>query len=105
MLPSTTYPVTCYPVTRCTLPSKQAKEIIFSRRKMTLSHPSAYLKNIPVSSTSVHKHLEMQLDDKLSYEHRLKSALNKIKKTIDVLHKFQQVLVRQSLITIYKLFI
>ena len=64
-----------------------------------------YFNNIPVSSTSVHKHLGMLLDDKLSYEHQLKSVLNKVKKTIGLLRKFQQILPRQSLITIYKYFI
>ena len=63
-------------------PSKQAQEIIFSRKKMKSSHPSVYFNNIPVSSTSVHKHLGMLLDDKLSYEHHLKSVLNKVKKTM-----------------------
>ena len=86
-------------------PSKQAQEIIFSRKKMKSSHPSVYFNNIPVSSTSVHKHLGMLLDDKLSYEHHLKFVLNKVKKTIGLLRKFQQILSRQSLITIYKLFI
>ena len=86
-------------------PSKQAQEIIVSRRKMNSSHLSVYFNNIPVCSTSVHKHLRMLLDDKLSYEHHLKSVLNKVKKTIGLLRKFQQILPRQSLITIYKSFI
>ena len=68
-------------------------------------HPNVYFNNIPVSSTSVHKHLEMLLDDKLSYEHHLKSVLNQVKKTIGLLRKFQQILPRMSLITIYKSFI
>ena len=68
-------------------------------------HPSVYFNNIPVSSTLVHKHLGMLLDDKLSYEHHLKFVLNKVKKKIGLLRKFQQILLRQSLITIYKLFI
>ena len=72
---------------------------------MKSSHPSVYLNNITVSSTSVHKHLGMLLDDKLSYKHRLKSVLNNVKKTIGLVPKFQQILPRQSLITIYKLFI
>ena len=86
-------------------PSKQAQEIIFSRKKMKSSHPSVYFNNIPVNSSSVHKHLGMLLDDKLSYEHHLKFVLTKIKKTIGLLRKFQQILPRQSLITIYKSFI
>ena len=72
---------------------------------MKSSHPSVYFNNIPVSSTSVHKHLGMLLDDKLSYEHHLQFVLNKDKRTIDLLRKFQQTLPRQSLITTYKSFI
>ena len=83
-------------------PSKQTQEIIFGRKKMKSSHPSVYFNNIPVSSTSVHKYLGMLLDDKLSYEHHLKSVLNKVKKTICLLRKLQQILPRQSLIKIYK---
>ena len=86
-------------------PSNQAQEIIFSRKKMKSSHPSVYFNNIPVNSTSVHKYLGMLLDDKFSYEHHLKFVLNKINKTIGLLRKFQQILPRQSLITIYKSFI
>ena len=69
---------------------------------MCISYPS---NNIPVSSTSGHKHLRMLLNDKQSYEHHLKSVLNKVKKTIGLLCKFQQILPRQSLITIYISFI
>ena len=69
---------------------------------MKSSHPSVYFNNVPVTSTSVHKHLGMLLDEKLSYEHYLKFALNKIKNTIGLL---QQTLPRQSLIAIYKSFI
>ena len=71
---------------------------------MKSSNPSVYFNNIPVSSTSVHKHLGMLFDDKLSYEHHL-SVLNKVKKTIGLLRQFQEILSRQSLITIYKWFI
>ena len=62
-----------------------------------------YFNNIPVSSTSVHKHLGMLLDDKLSFEHHLKFVLNEVKKIIGQLRKFQQSLSRQSLITIVHL--
>ena len=86
-------------------PSKQALEIIFSRKKMKSSHPSVYFNNIPVNSTLVHKHLGMLLDDKLSYKHHPKFVFSKIRKTIGLLRKFQQILPRQSLITIYKSFI
>ena len=85
--------------------SKQAQEIKFSRRKMKSSHPSVYFNHILVSSISVQKHLGVLLDDKLIYKHHPKCVLNKVKKTIDLRLKFQQIFPRQSLITIYKPFI
>ena len=72
---------------------------------MKPSHPNVYFNNILVSSTSVHEHFEVLLDYKLSYQHHLKSVLNKVKKTIVLLRKFQQSLPKQFLITIYKSFI
>ena len=75
-------------------PNKQAQEIIFSRKKTASLHP--------LKSTQIQKHLGMMLDSNLSYEHRIKSILNKVNKTIGLLRKFQLILPRHSLITIYK---
>ena len=69
---------------------------------MKTFHASEYFNNIPVSSASVHKYLGMLLDDKLSYKYHIKFVLNKIKKAVGLLCKFQQSLPRQLLITIYK---
>ena len=44
----------------------------------------------------------MVLDSNLRYEHHTKSILNKVNKTTDLLRKFQLILPRHSLITIYK---
>ena len=55
---------------------------------MKSSHASVYFSNIPVSSSAVHKHLGMLLGDNLSYEHHLKSLLNKVNKTIGLLRAF-----------------
>ena len=45
------------------------------------------------------------LHSNLSYEHHIKSILNKVNKTIGLLRKFQLIFPRHSLITIYKTFI
>ena len=47
----------------------------------------------------------MMLDSNLRYELHIKSILNKVNKTIGLLRKFQLILPRYSLITIYKTFI
>ena len=70
-------------------PNKQAQEIIFSRKKTASLHPVVHFDNRPVKSTQIHKHLGMMLDSNLSYEHHIKSSLNKINKTIGLLCKFQ----------------
>lgn len=54
------------------------------------------LNNIPASSTTVHNHLGKLIDDKLSYEHHLKSVLNKVEKTIGLLRKFHPSRPRQT---------
>ena len=46
-------------------PGKQVEGTKFSK-KMKLSHPFVYSNSIPVRSTSVHKHLGMCVNDKLS---------------------------------------
>ena len=47
----------------------------------------------------------MMLDSNLSYEHHMKYILNRVNKTIGLLRKFQLILSRHSLRTIYKTFI
>ena len=82
-------------------PNKQVQETIFRRKKTASLHPVVHLDNRPVKSTKIHKHLGMMLDSNLSYEHHIKSILA----TIGLLCKFQLILPRHSLITIYKTFI
>ena len=86
-------------------PNKQAQEIIFSRKKTASLHPVAYFDKKPVKPSQTHKHLGMMFDSNLSYEHHIKSILNKVNKTIGLLRKFQLILPRHSLIAIYKTFI
>ena len=47
----------------------------------------------------------MFLDCRLNFEEHLKIGVNKINKTIGLLHKFQKFLPRKSLLTIHKSFI
>ena len=82
-------------------PNKQAQAIIFNRKKTASLHPVVYFGK----PTKIHKHVAMMLDSNLSYEHYIKSILNKVNKMIGILHKFKLILPRQSLITIYKTFI
>ena len=84
-------------------PTKQAQEIIFSRKTSQRNHPGLMFNNSIVNVTTIHNHLGMIFDSKLSFEEHLKSVLKKISKTVGLLRKFQGILPRTSL-TIHKLF-
>ena len=85
-------------------PIKQAQEIIFSRKTSKRNHPGLTFNNNIVNLTTKHKHFGMIFDSKLSFDEHLKSALKKKSKTVGLLRKFQDILPRTSLITIYKSF-
>lgn len=68
--------------------SKQIQDIIFSRKVSKPFHPDVNFNNKPVNWTSVHKHLGMTLDFKLSFEEHLKYVFVKVNKTIGLIHKF-----------------
>ena len=86
-------------------PTKQAQGVIFSRKTTKKIHPKIFFNNIPVSKADSQKHLGLHLDSKLSFDIHIKTILTKVNRTIGLLRKFQQVLPRPSLITIYKAFI
>ena len=85
-------------------PIQQAQEVIFSHKTSKRNHPGFMFNNNIVSLTTNHKHLGMIFDSKLSFDKHLKSMLIKMSKTVGLLRKFQVILPRTSLITIYKSF-
>ena len=86
-------------------PTKQAQEDTFNRKTTKKIHPKIFFNNIPVSKADSQKHLGLHLDSKLFFDIHIKIILTKVNRTIGLLPKFQQVLPRPSLITIYKVFI
>ena len=85
--------------------SKQAQEVIFSRKTSIQSHPVLTFDNIPVTKTTHHKHLGLILDEKLNFKEHLKENISKAYKGIAVLRKLQNIIPRNYLLTIYKSFI
>ena len=85
-------------------PTKQAQEIIFSRKTSQRNHPGLMFNKSIVNVATIRKHLGMIFNSKLSFDEHLKSVLKKVSKTVGLLKKFQGILPRTSLITIYKLF-
>ena len=86
-------------------PSKQAQEIICSRKTKKEYHPPLAFNKNNVSETNSQKHLGVVLDNRLSFEDHLKVILNKVNKTIGLLRKLHNILPRSALLIIYKSFI
>ena len=80
-------------------PSKQT-HIIFSRKTKKEYHPPLAFNNNNVSETNSQKHLGVVLDNRLSFEDHLKMILNKVNKTIALLRKLHNILLRSALLTI-----
>ena len=85
--------------------SKQAQEVIFSRKTSIQSHPVLTFDNSPVTKTTHHKHLGLILDEKLNFKEHLKEKMSKAYEGRAVLRKLQNIIPRNSLLTIYKSFI
>ena len=86
-------------------PSKQAQEIIFSRKSKRSTHPPLIFNNNNFSQTYSQKHLGVILDFKLTFEEHLNNVLAKVNKAVSLLRKLRNILPRTTLITIYKAFI
>ena len=85
--------------------SKQAQEVIFSRKLQKSTHPTISFDNNTVTQSVTQKHLGMFLDTKLDFLGHLKSIFNKVNKTIGLFRKLHNTLPRLPLSTIYKSFI
>ena len=84
--------------------TKQAQEVIFSRKIKELLHSCLSFNNIPLKNSISQKHLGLTLDVTLIFIAHIKNITQKINKTMGLLCRFQPIL-RSSLLTIYKTFV
>ena len=63
-------------------PTKQAQEVIFSRKTTKKIHPKICFNNIPVSKADSQKHLGLYLSSKLFFDIHIKTILTKVDRTI-----------------------
>ena len=68
-------------------PTKQAHEIIFSRKAKEIYHPPLVFNNTSISQSSSQKHLGVILESKLILDEQLKMVSLKISKTLGLLRK------------------
>ena len=67
--------------------SKQAEEVIFSRKTSIQLHLVLTFDNSPVIKTTHHKYLGLILDEKLNFKEHFKEKMSKAYKGIAVLRK------------------
>ena len=84
--------------------TKQAQEIIFSRKKNNTSHPSLYFDDIRIQLQSVQKHLGLFLDEKLSFLEHIDEKIKKAIVGVNLMRKLNLLLPRSPLLTVYKCF-
>ena len=82
--------------------TKQAQEVIFSRKLNKPVHPYLTFNNSQVSQSECQEHLGLILDNKLNFNEHLKGVLDKISKTMGLIRKFQPILSRFSLLTNFR---
>ena len=85
--------------------SKQAQEVVFSRKTHKVTHMPLTFNAIPVAQTSHQKHLGLYLDEKLNFNHHIKEIISKVNKGISIIRKLRSIRPRNALLIIYKAFI
>ena len=85
--------------------SKQAQEVIFSRKKNISNHPALFFNNLPINRKSTQKHPGLLLDEKLNFSEHINEKLKKVTKSINLLRKPNLTFPRSSHVIIYKSFI
>ena len=86
-------------------PSKQAQELLFSRKTSSKPYPSLNFNDNPVHQVQLQKHLGLFLDPKLSFDEHIQCILIKTRKIIGLIRKLQPIIPRAALLTIYKSFL
>ena len=86
-------------------PTKQAQEVVFSKKPRESFHPNLYFNKFVVEKVQTQKHLGLKLDKKLSFKEQFKDKFAKVNRGIEILKKLSGFLPRHSLITLDKSFI
>ena len=86
-------------------PSKQAQEVIFTRRVKKVVHPPIFFNNKPVQQLLSKKPAGLILDTSLTFDEHIKAITSKVSKTVGLLRKLNNRLPRSSLTIIYKSFV
>ena len=86
-------------------PAKQAVEVTFSRKRITVDHPRILFIDTPVLKAEEHKHLGIVLDSRLSFARHIQTIITKSRQGTGMLRFLSKYLPRQSLNELYNLYV
>ena len=86
-------------------PSKQAVEVTFSKKKISVDHLSIFFNDVTVMKVDENKHLGVVLDSRLTFSSHIQSAINKTRLWIGMLQFLSNYLPRPTLNELYKLYV
>ena len=86
-------------------PTKMAQEVLFSKKKSKVIHPSLIFNGKDISRSESQKHLGLVLDSKLNFNMHLKGKFSIINNGIVLLRKLRHSIPRKPLLSIYKTFL
>ena len=81
-----------------------AQEVLFSRKKSKVIHPSLIFNGKYVSCSESHKHLGLMFDTKLNFGIHLKGKFSVINNDIDFLRKLRHSILRKPLQSVIRHF-
>ena len=67
--------------------TKQAQEVIFSRKTVKPFHPHVFFNEVPVERSVSQKHLGLHLDQKLDFSKHINEKISKALKIISTIKK------------------
>ena len=85
--------------------TKQTQEVKFSCKSNKTDHPVVCFNKASVTKAFCQKHLGMYLDEKLKFNTNIMEKIAKSNKGIGIIRKQAHLLIKESLITMYKSFV
>ena len=84
--------------------TKPADEVVFSHKRIETHLLLLMINDVPAERVPFHKLLGLILDSKLDFNKHINTMLSIVNKMIALLRKFQHILPRHTLLTVYKTF-
>ena len=86
-------------------PTKQAVQVLFSRKTSKIAHPIIFFNDTEVKTVNEHKYLGLTLDTKLTFASHIDEKLKKARKGLSIIKTLSRYLSVKTLDQIYKMYV